>query len=429
MQGSIELAGAILQTDVPFGFPQFLYDLRRADVSRVDALFERGLNVLASGQVYRAADAIRLSAYAFKERMVLLPIPDLDEESSRLQFGMFTMNLNTPEYNLDPGLANRYLAASHKHLTGQLLQGRVGIDPVQLVQSLFLATKLGVYASRLGVSRADVWQQLRFDLEVRCKDAGVDSSTIQNIIGFAQRLGNADDVFQFGDDSSLDGVKDIKDQKRRNEILVRGIWNAIQGKRFQQAETTIKDLDDKEGRDKLNDVLEYYVGKASWMDRNWVEVSRSASLIKDARLSFLLLLESAKAAGSLKDVERNIARQFLLNARTLVPAISDKSDRAKSLVSIASLAAETYPQLSVEVLPEVVSAINASDDYDGKDFQILIDVLPHFRLAFSSADSSLDVWVKRQAKVDWTNAIRLAEDMNSKRLRTIALVSACGAIL
>lgn len=429
LQRSVDLAGGILQSGVPFGFPQFLYDVRRADVSSADALFDRGLTVLATGQIYRAADAIRLSAYAFREPIVLLPMPDPDQESPKLQFGMSTSNLTPPEYNLDPAVANRYLAAAYKHLTVQLMAGAVVTEPVQLIQSLFLATKLGVYGSRLGLNQANMWQQLRFDLELRCKDAGIDAATVQNIIGFAQRLANLDDVFQFGDDSSLDSAKEIKDQKRRNEILVRGIWNAIQAKRFQQAEVAIRDVDQKEVREKLSDVLAYYAGKASWKDGDWVEVTRRASLIKDARIGFLLLFESAKAARSTKDTERDMAKQFLLDARTRIPEISDKCDKAKSLISIASLAAETHPELSVELLPEAVIAINASEDYDGGDLQILVDVLPQFRLALAGSDSSLELWVKRQAKVDWTNAIRLAGDINSKRLRSIALLSACGAVL
>jgi hypothetical protein len=430
LQKSVELAGGVLQTGVPLGFPQFLYDLRRADISSADALFARGLTVLASGRVYRARDAIQLSVYAFRERMVLLPTPDAGDQSAKLQFGMFTKELSPPEYGLDPAVANPYLAAAFGFLTRQLQINGVGrVDTVQLVQSLFLATKLGVYSSRLGLSRADMWQQLKFDLVVRCKNANIDTATIQNITGFAERLAATDEVFQFGDDSSLNSAKDIKDQKRRNEVLVRGIWNLIQAKRFQQAETRIKEVDEKDVRETLNDLLGYYAGKANWSDGNWIEVGRRASLIKDVRIGLLLLLESAKAARAAKGPERNITKQFLLDARALIPGVSNRNDRAKGLISIASLAAETYPQLSVEMLPEVLSAINASDNYDGGDFQILIDVLPQFRVALSSADSNLDVWLKRQAKVDWTNALRLAADIDSKRLRTIALLSACGAIL
>ena len=73
--------------------------------------------------------------------------------------------------------------------------------------------------------------------------------------------------------------------------------------------------------------------------------------------------------------------------------------------------------------------MNASENYDGGDLQMMIDVVPHFRVMLSSPDSNLEVCLKKQAKLDWTNALRIAEDLTSKRLRNFAIVSVCGAIL
>jgi hypothetical protein len=428
-QKSIELASSVLQQGVPWGFPQFLYDLRQTDVSSADALYGEGLNILASGRIYRALDAIQLSTYAFREDMMLVPMPD-SGASGNLQIGILTKKLSPPAYNLNRSLAVGYLMAAQNYLSIQLQLGNtVANDPVQLVQSLFLATKLSVYSAKLGSNQTDVWQRFKFDLQARCVSAGVDKATIQNIEGFAERLANSDDVFQFGDDSSLDRAKDIKDRERRNEIMVRGIWNLIQGKRFQQAETRIEDVDDGEVRGRLLDLLGYYSGKASAHDRNWPEVNSRALRISDARIRFLLLLESAKAVGLLKGPDRKVAAQFLLDARALIPQISDKTNKAQSLIFIISLAAEIYPQLSAELLPDAVRAINASENYDGGDLQVMIDVVPHFRVMLSSPDSNLEVCLKKQAKLDWTNALRIAEDLTSKRLRHFAIVSVCGAIL
>src|SRR6185295_18304027 len=97
------------------------------------------------------------------------------------------------------------------------------------------------------------WQQLRFDLETKCRNVGVDAATIQNVNGFAERLAYGDDVFQFGDDSSFARAKEAKDEQKRNELLVRGIWNLIQGKRFQEVETKLNDVNDREIRSRLSD--------------------------------------------------------------------------------------------------------------------------------------------------------------------------------
>lgn len=429
LQKSVELASSVLQQGVPWGFPQYLYDLRQVDVSSADALYGVGLNILASGRNYRALDAIQLSTYAFREDMMLLPMPD-SGKSGNLEIGIMTKKLTPPAYNLNRALAAGYLAAAQSYLSIQLQLGNtVGNDPVQLVQSLFLATKLSVYSARLGSNQTDLWQRFKFDLQARCVSAGIDKATIQNVAGFAGRLANSDDVFQFGDDSSLDSAKDIKDSERRNEVMVRGIWNLIQGKRFEQADKRIGDVDDQEVRGRLTNLLGYYSGKARAHDRNWTDVNLRALRISDPRIRFLLLLESAKAVGLLKGPDRQVAAQFLLDARALIPQISDKTNKAQSLIFIISLAAEIYPQLSTELLPDAVRAVNAAENYEGGDLQIMIDVMPHFRVMLSSPDSNLEVCLKKQAKLDWTNALRIAEDLTSKRLRNFAIVSVCGAIL
>jgi hypothetical protein len=85
--------------------------------------------------------------------------------------------------------------------------------------------------------------------------------------------------------------------------------------------------------------------------------------------------------------------------------------------------------LSAELVRDTIQAMNASDNYDGGDLQIMIEVVPHFRAVLSSRDSSLEVCLKNQTKVDWPNALGIAEDITSKRLRNVAIVSVCGTLL
>ncbi len=361
---------------------------------------------------------------------MLLPTPDASTQGTKLQFGMLTKKLSAPDYSFDHSTANAYSLAAQRYLMIQLGLGGTGpADPVQLVQLLFLTAKMNLYSSRFGLIGSEGWQQLRFDLEVRCKNAGIDQSNIQNVTGFAERFASSDDVFQFGDASSLDRAKDIEDPKRRNEILVRGSWGLIQGQRFQQAETWIKEVDDEKVRETLTDLLEYYAARASSKDRNWSEVTRRASRIKDGRIALMLLLDTARAADLGKSPQRKIAKQFLLDARALLARIADKTDKAKSLISLASQATEIYPELGAELLPEALAAINASEDYDGSDFQILVEVLAHFQIAVSTPDSSLNVCLKRAARIDWMGAVNIAQNLNSQSLKSMALISACEAIL
>lgn len=69
---AVEVAGRVLQRGIPITFPQFLYDVRRIDPLSADVLYREGLRILEDGRVYRPAEAIYLSAYGFRERVVLL---------------------------------------------------------------------------------------------------------------------------------------------------------------------------------------------------------------------------------------------------------------------------------------------------------------------------------------------------------------------
>jgi hypothetical protein len=425
---AVEVAGGILQRGIPVTFPQFLYDVRRTDPLSADILYREALRVLEDGHVYRPAEAIYLSAYAFRERFVLLPAADdQTPKGANLQFGVLTRPLNGPDYTVDPATANAYLVSAGRYMTKQLGFGSTGPhDPVQLVELLFLVAKLNVYSTRLRSSTAGGWQQLKFDLIVRCKNAGIDVGTIQSITGYAERLASSEEVFQFGDQSSLEKAKDIEDQERRNEVLARGIWNLIQGQRFQEAEVWIKQIDVEELRKTLVELIEYYSGKASSRARDWSEVNRRASRIKDNRIALLLLLDGA--SHSTQGRERKIAKQFVLDARALVSRIPSGPDKAKSLVTLVTVATEVYPELTAELMPETLTAINAAEDYDGSSLQVRLNI-SRFQVVLTNQNSTLETCLQRAARVDWVSALNVAQSLNSKKLKPLALISVCSAIL
>ena len=427
---AVEMAGRILQSGVPITFPQFLYDVRRIDPLSADMLYGEGLRILEDGRVYRPTEAIYLSAYAFREQVVLLPAADdQTPKGANLQFGLLTRPLSAADYTPDPATANAYLVSGARYVSKQLGFGGGGPhDQVQLVELLFLATKLNIYSARLRSNTASGWQQLKFDLIVRCKNAGVDAGTIRSITGYAERLANSEEVFQLGDVSSLEKAKDIEDQEHRNTVLATGIWNLIQGQRFQEAEVWIKQINVEELRETLVELVEFYAGRASSRAREWSEVTRRASRIKDERIAFLLLLDAARAAHSAQGREKTIAKQFLLDARSLITRIPSVLDKAKSLVSLATAAADAYPELTAELLPEALTAINASEDYDGSSLQLWIKV-SRFQVVLSTQDSTLEICLQRSARVDWMGALTVAQNLKSKSLKPLALISVCAAVL
>jgi len=427
---SVKLAGRVLQNGVPFAFPQFLYDVRQADATVADNLYGQGLTILASGRVYRAVDAIQLSAYAFREGMVLFPTLNQDERGSRLQYGILTKKLSPPEYKPDPAITNGYLNAAYRYLSSQPSQGfPPDSNPTQLVQSLFLATKLSTYQARVGADSTGAWQQLRYDLEARCKNLGVDNATIQNLNGFAERLANNDDVFQFGDSTSFDRAKEVKDVQRRTQLFVRAIWNSIQGKRFAEAETRIRELDDREIRGKLTDLLGYYWARAEAGHDSWRTIDEKSATITDQRIRFVLLLDSARLAKSKGADSLPLATRFLMDARAIIPRLSDKTERLKSTVALASVASDIDPQLSEDAFADAITAINKSEEYDGDDLQVVVDVLPQFRVMLVLGHSDLESCVKREAQANWTNTLGQLQAVKSKRLKARFIIAACSAVL
>ena len=425
---AVEIAGRILQRGaIPITFPQFLYDVARIDPLSAHVLFREGLRALEDNRI-RPAEAIYLSAYAFRERVVLLPAADdQTPKGASLRYGVLTRPLNAADYTLDTATANAYLMTAGRYVTQHLLF--VGEGPHEgdrLVELLFLVAKLNVYSARLRSNTAGGWQQLKFDLIVRCKNAGVDAGSMQSVIGYAERLANSEEVFQLGDLSSLEKAKDIEDQEHRNEVLARGIWNLIQGQRFQEAEVWIKQIDVAQLRETLLELIEYYSGKASSRARNWSEVNRRVSRIKDSRIALLLLLNGA--SNSTQNRERKIAKQFVLDARALVPRIPSGPDKAKSLVSLATVATESYPELIAELLPEALTAINASEDYDGGSLQVWMNVT-RYQVVLTTQNSTLEMSLQRAARVDWVTALNTAQSLNSKRLKPLAIISVCSAIL
>ena len=423
---SVQLARKIIERVIPSTFPQYLYDLRRKDPSAADALYRHALGIMASRAVYTAQDSIYLSIYAFAERMVLIPITDVDNEG-RLSFGIFTHQLSAPRYTPSTVLANEFLSSAFRHINTEwdLNSFKVN-DPVQLVQWLFLTRKLQVYSSRLANSNFEGWQQLQTNLEVRCRNAGMDAETLPNLMGFAERLANSDDVFQFGDDSTFDKAKASQDHQQKTQLLVRGIWNVIQGGRFQEAENRLKGVEDLEVKEKLADLLNFYAGKKALVKGDWVEVTTRGGRIGDLRIRLLLLLESSRASHS---SQKDVAYQLLIEAQKIIPKIASDMDKAKGFVALSSFSAQPYPQLSKESLIEAVKSINRSESYDGTDFQVEVAVLEDFRILLPLVHSGFDVCFRRAAQSDWTGAINLADELNSKTLKIAAHIAACRAFL
>jgi hypothetical protein len=93
---------------------------------------------------------IVLSAYAFRESQLAVPMARGGRNGMPLQFGMFAAPLSSPGRDLNRALAEAYLAAAGSYLNAEAvaLEQRGDPDAIHVAICYFLVKKLRGYAER-----------------------------------------------------------------------------------------------------------------------------------------------------------------------------------------------------------------------------------------------------------------------------------------
>ena len=428
---STALALRAIGHGIPATFPAYLYELKRRDRAAADGLFRKALSVLAGGQTYTPTQALYLSTYAFNEGLILVPsaVPR-ESEAKPQEFGIFTNELKPTDDKFDDAAASAYLAAAGQFLNARLAAGSPNAnDPVFLGISYFLIKKAGLYAAKRGLGARGQWTQTETAVNALALSAGLKGETLAGLAGFAERLVADNNIFQFdGGASFFDRAKNTSDQWEKMGLLIQGIMQLVEERKFDEATRRLSDISQPEVRDQLALIVNFRAGKAAAEAKDWAELQRRVGQVVDVNARLFLLLEGARVA---KAQRRNpVALEYLHEALGVSGKVKGKKDQAQGLIAAARIFDQLDAQRQKETLRDALKVINAAADYDGEPLQLKLAVpgSPNF-YEFSLADSSLEASIERAAKSDWADTASLINQFSSRSIQLRAQLAACRAVL
>lgn len=426
---SARLAARLLDAGVPMTFPDYLYQLEAQDQDSAARLYYAALSQLAGNRIYTPIHATILSAYAFREKLLVIQIRSNSRSAPHIEFGSLATNLSPPPGRFNGELAKAYLISAYKFLEERvvLLQPRTELDQEYLIQCYFLAKKLNEYAVRLNLNDGGRGAQLSRYYELLSQRAGLTNDALANIAQLAARLVAEGSIFQFDDGASaFEKAKVSKDSNEKLSLLVHGIHDLIEAEKFAEAEKRIGELEDETVLNRMMDYLHFRIGKTAIRKRKWQDVANQSSRINDPQLQTYLFLEGTETA--IKNRKKDVASDYLQLAINAASRIKDKSVKARALVAISGLVASMDSPWSSQALLDAITAINTADNYDGENYSVTIE-LPKLKLFFPLNSSGIDFCFERSAKTDWVNTIAVTNAISRNNLRAMAQIAACRTVL
>ena len=426
---SAALAAKVLETGVPRGFPAYLDELERRDAAAAASLFRTALSILAGGRIYNPAQATVLSAYAFRESQMSVPMATGGRDGAPLEFGMFASPLSPPSRDLNRALAEAYLAAAGAYLTAEAIKLEQRGDPhaVQVALCYFLVKKLRGYADRLGLGGGQAWAVLDAKYTVLAERAKLSDSDLGGLAAVARRIVTENTVYRFdGGEAALAAAEKAGDPAERAELLSAGVLQLIDEGKYAEAVQRIDNVRDEKLRDQLNAYLSFRSAEASIKKLDWNGFNAQVSRVSDARLRSYLFLSAARATGDAG--KKEMSSEFLLAALASFPKIEDPDVRAAALVTTAGILYPTDASWGPQVLAESVNAINRADGYRGGVYSVRLEA-PKHKMLFPLPDSDLGHCFEQAAKHDWPGSLSAARSINSKELQSRAYIAACRSVL
>lgn len=426
---SAMLAARLLSAGVPGTFPDYLYQLEVRDEGSAADLYRAALSQLAGNPIYTPNHATILSAYAFREKLLVLQIRSINKETGQIDVGSLTNNLSPPPKTLNLELARAYLTVAYGFLEQRLivLQPKTELDQEYLVRCYFLAKKLNAYAVRLNLNEGGRWEQLGRYYELLSQRAGLTNDELGSLARLAERLVAEGSIFQFDDGASaFEKARVSKDREEKTALLVRGIHELMEAGKFAEAEQRIGDIEDDAVASRMMDYFHFRIPRAAIRKRKWQDVSNHTHKIGDQQLATYLFLEATEAA--FKTGKKDVASEYLQSAMSMVPRIDDKPSKAKALVAISGLLAAVDPAWSSQSVLDAARAINQAESYDGTNYSVTIE-LPKLRLSLPLNDSDINTCFQRSARTDWPGTISAASTISKSEIRAMAQIAACRSVL
>lgn len=426
---SAMLAARLLSAGVPSTFPDYLYQLEARDEEVASNLYGTALSQLAGNPIYTPNHATILSAYAFREKLLVVQIRSNNRETPHIEFGSLTNNLSPSPKPLNLELARAYLTVAYGFLEQRLivLQPKTELDQEYLIQCYFLARKLSAYAVRLNLNEGGRWEQLGRNYELLSQRAGLTNDELGGLARLAERLVAEGSIFQFDDGASdFEKAKTSRNREEKTALLVRGIHELLEAGKFAEAEQRIGDIEDDAVSSRMMDYFHFRIARAAIRKRKWQDVTNHAHKIGDQQLATFLFLEGTEAA--FKNGKKDVAFDYLQSAVSAASRIDDKPSKAKALVAIGGLLVSVDPEWSSQSLLDAARAINQADSYDGTDYSVTIE-LPKLSLGLPLHDSGISTCFERSARTDWPGTISAASTISKSEIRAMAQIAACRSVL
>jgi hypothetical protein len=427
---SAMLATQLLRTGVPLGLADYLYKLEVQDSDSATNVFKVALSYLAASASYSPNHATILSAYAFRENLLVFQMrANHPATSTQIEYGSLTVNLSPTQKPFSLQLGKTYLNAAYRFLEQRLfvLQQQKELDPEYLIQCYFLARKLNGYATKLNIDNNRRWEQLSKYYEVLGQRAGLTRSDLDGLAELAERLVAEGSIFEFDDGASaFEKAKTSKNAKEKTEMLVRGIHELLEAEKFAEAEGQIRAIEDEAVIEPITDYFHFRAGKTAVQNRKWNDLSYHSNKIAQPQLRTFLFLAGTKAA--LKYGKRDFASDYLQSAISAIPKIEDKSSKAKALIAVNGFVVSLDSNSSSQTLFDAIKAINQADNYDGRDYLVTIE-LTKLKLLFPLKESDINNCFERSAQTDWANTISAANNINRGEIRAMAQIAACRGVL
>jgi hypothetical protein len=427
---SAALAARVLEEGVPGSFAEYLNELERRDAAAAAALFRKALSILGGGAVYTPPHATVLSAYAFREAYMSVPVPSQSrEDAAQLEFGMLSNPLSPPSKEVNPALAGAYLAAAAAFLnaravaleqSGDLNGGHVGA-------CYFLVKKLRGYANKLGLGGGPAWEVLDAKFLLLAERAKLSESALGILAASAQRIVADNSVFWFdGGASAFEQAEKTEDPAERDELLASGVRQLVDEGKYAEAGRRITDVRNEKFREQLTDYLHLRAATESIKKLDWDGFNDQVNRIADARLRSYLLLSAAQKAGDAK--KKEVASGFLHAVMGQLTKLEDADARAGALVTTAGVLSAVDTPWAMQVLADGVKTINRAERYDGRAYAVTFEV-PKYKLLLPLPNSDLGHCFEKAAKHDWLGTLAAAQAINSKLLQSQAYIGACRSVL
>lgn len=426
---SAMLAARLLSAGVPGTFPDYLYQLEVRDEEAAAGVYRTALSQLGGNPIYTPNHATILSAYAFREKLLVLEIRSNSKTTPHIEFGSLTNNLSPSPKALNLELARIYLTVAYGFLEQRLivLQPKTELDQEYLVQCYFLAKKLNAYAGRLNLNEGGRWEQLGKYYELLGQRAGLTNDELGSLARLAERLVAEGSIFQFDDGASaFEKARASKDREEKTALLVRGIHELMEAGKFAEAEQKLGEIEDDALASRMMDYFQFRVARAAIRKRKWQDMSNHAHKIIDQQLATYLFLEGTEAA--FKSGKKDVAFDYLQAAMSTVSRIDDKPSKAKALVAISGLLVSVDPAWSSQSVLDAASAMNQADSYDGTNYSVTIE-LPKLKLFYPLNDSDINTCFERSARTDWPGTISAASTISNSEIRAMAQIAACRSVL